>query len=341
MNAEFHYHMTYLIAAKAGLGAENSLIVAKAAQFVDDNSVDYTIDKGKPSEYRNYISQTMNIIQPKAKLFRIYPLFHFWPGDVDASAGQRRDGLMHKLNTTPGSQNARWALKQALATGNLFRIGVAAHGFADTWAHQNFVGYLHPFNVMPSVLGYVAPPIGHATAGHNPDWPALVWTDSRLTDKRVDNKRRFLEAAREMLCAFARYADPSISEASLSTRAEELVRDLSSCIGEQDQTNQNEGKRIGRYLELSTSPAYGGRKLVPYDEDEWFAAAVNERIRGLHDRKDPLRFDPLTDVFTWKNPAGYKSTEWYRFQETVKQHQDELWDYLKERNFKGLELPDL
>lgn len=103
MDIEFHYHMTYLIAAKAGFSAEKSATIAHACQYVDDNDMIMEIDKGEASAYRNYISQTMNILKPKGKLFRIYPLFHFIPGDPQSSSAWRKDGKMHWLNTTPNS----------------------------------------------------------------------------------------------------------------------------------------------------------------------------------------------------------------------------------------------
>lgn len=71
--------------------------------------------------------------------------------------------------------------------------------------------------------------------------------------------------------------------------------------------------------------------------------AVNENVRGLRDRSDfsLARWDPLTDIYTWKNPDKYTDTHWYRFQEAVKQHQTDTLSILMETNLKGLELPEL
>ncbi len=67
MDIEFHYYITYLIAAKAGFGFDDAYKIAYASQYVDDNDMILEIDKGKGSAYRNYISQTMNILKPKNK----------------------------------------------------------------------------------------------------------------------------------------------------------------------------------------------------------------------------------------------------------------------------------
>jgi len=71
--------------------------------------------------------------------------------------------------------------------------------------------------------------------------------------------------------------------------------------------------------------------------------AVNEAVRSFRDRSDLFlaRWDPLTDLYTWKDRENHKQTHWRRFQEAVKQHQNETWQILAENNFQGLELPEL
>lgn len=343
MDVEFHYYMTYLVAAKAGFGPEDAFTIANACQYVDDNDMILEVDKGEASAYRNYISQTMNILKPKAKLFRIYPLFHFIPGNPRKSTAWRKDGKMHWLNTTPNSENAIRIFEAALATEDFHRIGVACHAYADTWAHQNFVGYYEPFNAMDDPLDQVTPNIGHADAGHNPDWPALVWRDRRLLNERVDNKANFLDAAEQMLRRLTNHVDPQVSEAGVNKKAEELRQDLDWAIGERDQSNSYKGERTARYRELSDRASYGDRELVKYDEDLWLEEALNENVRGLRDRGDftLARWDPFTDKYTWKDRQNFMQTSWFRFQEAVKDHQNESWEVLAAGNMQGLELPEM
>jgi hypothetical protein len=73
MNKEFHYQITHLIATRSGFPPADADIIAISSQYVDDNSMIFKIDKDKPTAYSNYISQTMNILKPKAKLFRNKP----------------------------------------------------------------------------------------------------------------------------------------------------------------------------------------------------------------------------------------------------------------------------
>ena len=343
MNIEFHYHITFLIAARAGFPPEDAQIIATASQTVDDNSIIFEIDKERPTAYRNYISQTMNILKPKAKLFRIYPIFHFVPGDPMAETAWRKDGQMHWLNTTPDSQNARRILDTALETDNLCRIGIGLHGYADTWAHQNFTGYYNDFNAMTGPLNPGIFSIGHAEAFHNPDWAALVWKDKRLINSRIDNKTRFLDAARHMLTTLATHTDPQMPQNELQKRETELTADLDRAIGTKDPSNDFSKQRITRYEELAQRKPYGQEAMKPYDPDDWMDQAVNEDVRGLRDRSDfsLSRWDPLTDIYTWKNPDNCTNTHWYRFQEAVKQHQSDTLAILMETNLKGLELPEM
>ena len=151
MNIEFHYYMTYLIAARAGFDPAEAEVIAYSSQYIDDNDLIYNISGDDAQSYSNYISQTKNITKPKRKLFRIYPIFHFIPGDPLANSARRKDGKLHLLNTTPASNNACRILKTALQSDNLYKIGLAVHSFADSYAHQNFVGYYDEFNIVKSL----------------------------------------------------------------------------------------------------------------------------------------------------------------------------------------------
>jgi len=343
MDIEFHYYMTWLIAARAGLPPGDAQTLAWACQYADDNSTIFTIDRGLPTEYGNYISQTSNILKPRKTLFRIYPLFHFIPGDPMAQTAWRKDGAMHWLNTTPDSENANRVMDAALATGDLYRIGIACHGYADTWAHQNFVGYFHAFNGMKGPIDAAIPDVGHADARLAPDLPGLIWEDERLMRERVDNRARFLEAAAGLYRKLSAYADPKMAQEQRQEREKALLADLDRCIGAQDRENADEENRIARYRELAAAPAYGGREMDTYDANRWMDEAVDTSVRGLRDRgKSPLaRLDPFKDSYRWKDRENCRQTHWRRFQEAVKSHQNETWQILEYENFLGLELPEL
>ena len=204
MDKEFHYNITGIIARRAGFNEKEALTIAHASQLVDDNDSLRTIhDANSGDEYEVYISQTMDILKPKRELMRIYPIFHFLPGDPMAPSARRSDGKMHILTTTPGNNLACKIMKAAReenAPYRLHRLGVAAHAFVDTWAHQNFVGWYDGINGQDMNL---LPNIGHADFIHHPDWVGHCWNDSRIIANQVNNNHRFLDAAK---CLFQEFA---------------------------------------------------------------------------------------------------------------------------------------
>jgi hypothetical protein len=350
MDIEFHYYMTYLIAARAGLPPEHAEIIAHAAQSVDDNHIRYRV-RSPDGEYLNYVSQTMDILKPTRQLAKIYPIFHFIPGDPDAPSAARKDGRKDTWVTTPNSPVAQKMLKAALASGDLYRIGVSAHGFVDTWAHQNFLGRRDAFNDLPG-CSWVKTllNVGHGSAGHQPDQPALVWTDPRLVEDRVDNRRRFLEAAEALFIRLALHVDPARAREQLAADCAALVHDLDTDIGHDDPRSDPALKRarIGRYLARARMEGYGGASLAPYDEYAWFNAAIVEAAAGLRQKLDD--FLGLADDYvdqttaipcTWRDPTGYSHTDWYRLVEAVKAHQIACWDILVAEALPGLGEDDL
>jgi hypothetical protein len=146
MDIEFHYYITYIIAKNAGFKNKDAFNLAYASQYADGNDAQCTLNKGSADEYRSYVSQTMCIWKPQKERLRIYPCFHFIPGEFESNSGLRIDGKLHVLNTTPNSKNANLILSEALKTEDIYRIGLAIHSYADSWAHQNFVGSEDVFN---------------------------------------------------------------------------------------------------------------------------------------------------------------------------------------------------
>ena len=347
MNKEFHYYITYLIAARAGLSPGEAFKVAYSSQYVDDNDIVFKIRNPQGEAYTNYISQTLNILKPKMELFRIYPIFHFIPGEPNAVAGRRRDGKLHYLNTTPDSHNARAILTQALDSGNLYQIGIAIHGFADTWAHQNFTGYYDAFNAMKGPRNRAAPRIGHAGAGHRPDRVDHFWRDHRLLDGQVsiDNTIRFMKAAERIFEELWKRWQPLQRQERFEIEKERLIDDLLHTIA----AGGSKVKRIQLYQVMAQKEAYGKTPLPKYDADYWMDEAVREDVRGFRVRSQVAAFrmikskvtsimTPLQDLYTWKDEHHYQLTDWYRFQEAVKEHQKMAGEILYASTFNKMEL---
>jgi len=214
MNREFHYYVIWYLAAKAGFPFDDCSTIAIASQMVDDARLSWRIESAAGQEYMTEVTQNY-IFWDKNIAKNVYLPFHFLPGDPSVSAAMRTDGQTHPLVVSADSENARMLLIEALKTENLYRIGIALHMYADTWAHQNFTGTQDALNAMnsntsrtsmPHAAGML-PPIGHLHAGTTPDIPHACWKDTRLKAKygTIANRTRFLEAARmiyRFLCTF-------------------------------------------------------------------------------------------------------------------------------------------
>ncbi len=309
MDIEFHYYITFIIARKAGFSATDSSVIAYASQYTDDNTYHYCVNFTKRNQYLTPITQTMDITKPTEKRRAIYPLFHFFPGDPASPTAQRKDGRTHSFNTTPDSKNARQMFDDALRSRNLYRIGIAAHAFADTWAHQNFCGLKDDFNAISSPSGIFTPNIGHADAGHNPDLVCHRWTDNRLIAgyEEIDNNQRFIEAARRIYEQFRRLIDPQVGsqdiEEEWSALRVELVDAMKIRLTREVLSDAHQKARIKAYQSICPD-------MPEYDKDKW-------RHDALY--KDTTELD-IFDRYWGKD--NFFDSPWYRFQEAAKEHHD-------------------
>ncbi|MBI5211813.1 MAG: hypothetical protein HY957_00380 [Nitrospirae bacterium] len=319
MDIEFHYYITYIIALKAGFKSDEAYKIAYSSQFVDDNTAEFKIGKETPDEYGNYISQTSDITKPEKNLMRIYPVFHFMPGnkdEIEHDGAMRRDGKFHILNTIPDNSNSRAVLKEALNTKDLYRIGIATHMYADTFAHQNFIGYYESCNGKirgDTLLEKIIPNIGHADFQHNPDQPANIWQDTRLIRKNsnIDNKARFLKATECIFEHYRLYLDPQCPQSVIDQEKGALIADIEKLIGDHDSNNEESPNRIAGYKEFIKNMNSG--KFIEYEENAWFNEAIDKNF---------IASIPLINGWgTYKWKTGHKESDWYKFQEAVKTHQ--------------------
>jgi hypothetical protein len=216
MNAEFHYYSIYFLCSRAGLGEARCADIAFASQYVDNALVAYEVEDDGLS-CLTQITQNY-IFWDEATLRGIYLPFHFVPGELAKAQAERVDGAASRWTVTPDSPLAKELLVAALKTGDDFRIGVALHCYADTWAHQHFSGKVEPGNVIDP--GSPLPPAGHLQALRSPDDASGRWTDPRLVPElsRVDNGLRFRAAARKIYRYLRTYLRAGFEE-------EELVLD--------------------------------------------------------------------------------------------------------------------
>jgi hypothetical protein len=316
MDIEFHFYMTHLIALRAGFRPEDAYTIACASQYTDDNDTPYRIE-GRGGFYENLVSQTEDITKPQEERLSIYPLFHFCPGtdrEVFELSPMRRDGKLHLLTTIPDNRNARTIFDYALRTGNLYRIGIATHMYADTFCHRDFVGWKDEFNwteldgFIGGLWSALGPAIGHALAMHAPDIPSLIWEDIRLTSqyRRKKNKEQILAAAGNIFDFYCGNTKPG-KPADVDRK--KLLRDLDESMGDEADadTDARVEVRKANYRELLRN------NYKEYRKDRWFNAAADCRPIGETVGTPDVEYE-----YYWKN--NYSGSDWFKFQEAVKDH---------------------
>ena len=316
MDIEFHYYMTHLIALRAGFKPDDAFKIAYASQYTDDNQTAYKI-QGAGIPYENMISQTEDITKPKEEHLRIYPVFHFCPGtraEVLKLSPPRRDGKFHLLNTIPDNKNARTIFDKALKSGDLYRIGIGTHMYADTFCHRDFTGWKDEFNwtrpggIAGGLWSALGPAIGHALAMHSPDVTPLVWEDLRLTSKyrEKNNKEQVLSAAVNIFDFFCSNTKPG----NAATIRTQLEGDLNSAIGADVEADTGDL----REKRLANCKVLLGVNYKKYDKAEWFSDAIDWQIDPHTIGNSNVKYD-----YSWK--GDYLKSDWYAFQEAVKTHQ--------------------
>jgi len=307
MNREFHYYIVRLVAGRAGLRGEDLRRFAYSSQFVDDNTREYNIHYHycdfSNQMFINPISQTM---LPDAKGETIYKTFHFVPGDSNSSS-KRKDGRVDPLTVTPDNDSVNRMIDYACSTGNIYLMGIAAHAFTDSWAHQNFTGEWGHFNGEANM-----PSVGHMLEGTKPDRIAAVWHDRRLIDDRIVNVDRFLDAAIALFKKLFIFANHNYDDEYLDRESLSLRNDLLLAVGQRDDEDLFLNDRLARYKQLALTKPYGGIELPNYNKDEWFDAIVKKTIGTCNSHNSSGT--PKIRYFFLRN---YKNSDWHLFQSSL------------------------
>ena len=146
MNIDFHHAATYVLSRCAGFSHEEANTIATSAQYVDDathsGSIAFTskeMYKYHESAHKNLDYQNLNALNNQ----KVWIPFHFLPGNT-FDPNIKTPEFIQRITTKPNSEVAREMLKGLFSNVTdrnfLHQLGIAIHVYADTWAHQNFVG---------------------------------------------------------------------------------------------------------------------------------------------------------------------------------------------------------
>lgn len=155
MQIDGHHTGTYVAARCAGFPHDEAATIAYAAQYVDDatnagpvyfHNSEYMYARiasaHRMLDYNNLVEMANHLV---------WIPFHFLPGNDGLPAGEEpAGGEAVKLVCRPDSPVARDMLRAAMADREsprgLHRLGITMHVYADTFAHQGFIGAMHRAN---------------------------------------------------------------------------------------------------------------------------------------------------------------------------------------------------
>ena len=314
MNVEFHYYAVYFLALRAGFAEDEARRLAMSSQYVDDAIYEYEVVGGSGRlflPYNTIITQNYSFWDESTR-DSVYLPFHFIPGDGAKASAARKDGSADPYLVTPDSPIAKELLVAALKTRNLYRVGIALHSYADTWAHQQFSGRISELNVVDQASPL--PPAGHLQALRSPDQALETWRDPRLAPgtESVDNRTRFLEAARKIYRYLRAYNRLGFEDeaGALRSLAEIWIRD-----------GRDMRSRIADFIIAYPMEAYDRRvwpaeagirdetaeegHLAGYDKLVWLKTAIAGKAGGLRGvRRVECRKDfVLSELYAWNEAA--------------------------------------
>ncbi len=292
MNIEFHYYALYYISRCAGFPQPEAPTLAISSQLVDESTAPWEIRGEGPISFtqvtQNYVFWDEGVATG------IYRPFHFVPGLQAQAGARRRDGKPGRFATTEDSPLAREILISALRSRDLFRIGIALHAYADTWAHQNFSGDSEPQNAFDQ--NSLLPAAGHLQALKNPDNPRLVWTDPRLKDefRMVDNAARCSRAAEMIYRFLCTYNRRGFIDAPL------IVGNLEELWARRATSGDSAASASDYIVELD---------VPPYETGAWATRAGGAANGPFQASADPYRSG--YDRLAWlRNAASKASSAW-------------------------------
>jgi hypothetical protein len=288
MNIEFHYYAIHFLCKSAGFDENDALTVAISSQLVDDCVAPWELVGGGRSR-RTQVTQNYQFWDAKVAE-DIYRPFHFIPGDKNLASQRRNDGRAGNFPVTEDSALAKEILVAALKSGNLYRIGIAVHAYADTWAHQNFSGDSEPENALDR--DSPLPAAGHLQAFRNPDDPVKSWRDGRLRPEysSITNADRFTRAATMIHRYLRTYKKRGFSD-------ETLVISRLREYWDKAPAYSDTAARIPDYIIDLDVP--------PYRKDAWPTEAGGRSNSILGDAKP---YDSGYDKLSWLRGAASKAT---------------------------------
>jgi hypothetical protein len=319
MQQDFHFYCIGVLAKAAGFSKEEAITIAYSSQYTDDST------ESEPIRVGEMLFDPVRTAHKGIKAFewsvqkRVFLAFHFIPAKPIETP---QDTFCARSNSEFAQMILHRACMERSKRLRPYRIGIALHTFADSWAHQYFSGREHKENnvegihikkgdkwkhlFFENIYLDLLPHIGHGQAGYFPDQSYTHWEYQRkLADEVIerDNTIEFLDAAKQIYdslksCEKENSSDP-IPWNSIKGDIEDLLSN----------TEKKEEKRFEKWR------AKFGHLFAPngfdYDKNTWRNEALQpDKAEDVEwDDYKPHEFKKLE----FKMTPGFYNTPWVRF----------------------------
>jgi hypothetical protein len=148
MQTDMHYYGVFFLAYTAGLNPQTAHTIAYASQFTDDSLEDHVERNPKEgaaimAEETAHHALDMENLEPEDQRF-IWVPFHFLPGNTGASYHER---LICRKDSAVAQEMLEHYLDNCQVSFAPQLFGIAAHVYADTFAHYGFSGVASKLNL--------------------------------------------------------------------------------------------------------------------------------------------------------------------------------------------------
>lgn len=340
MQIDFHHAVTYVIARWAGFAHEDAATIAYAAQYVDDATNDRPVTFDDGSTFTRVASAHPMLDPENFDNFDNHISwlpFHFLPG----AEGTGTDALVCVQNSAVAQDMLAHCIADCHAGGKLadtalHRLGITAHTYVDTWAHQKFAGIFDSINEVSNICDDVGDPdesildrledlknrigsaviphVGHGQAETYPDMPWLTWsyTNGRGTPVIRHNLDLFVDAANHLAQFFQRFRknDATAEVPGLDQIQQNELRQMFENLKEPDGDTRHD-----RWIKALATTGFKGIEAVQltYAADgpaSWKGAAFGD---FNVDSDIPLDAKP-------PRTAVFENSDWKKFHDAAHAH---------------------
>jgi hypothetical protein len=311
MQTDMHFYGTHALALAAGLKPEVARLIATAAEYVDDSDTvdisfaDGSFFHGAATGHHPVNAENLQKYDQR----RVWIPFHFLPGNHGVTLHER---LLCQPDSEIAREMVQWALSKAVGGYGPMMLGIAAHVYADTFAHYGFSGIAANINQVqfdsikvtvndPRIKDYILDKaskfidglmnrsqegvqsavanllgLGHGGATTYPDRPFLKWSftysDGRESGER-NNTETFLVASEKLHALFCEYAQACPDLCSGAPIPFETIRAKVRAILLLEADQPDRSKAWIKAMADGSLLGYGFN-VTPYDEK----AFENERV---------------------------------------------------------------